>query len=124
MKINKIIVLTILSVMFSMSVLCQTSSASILSATTAQVTDDFTALVPVGYSTLSANSPLLDNQIEGQDIFVSFLKFDITGLKGQNIISAKINLFGSGNSGGSASLYYVANDEWVNQNIDKGPITL
>jgi len=120
LNIRKVFLTAALSAIVSVAAFAQSGNA----ATVANPTDDFTALAPVGYDAMTAYSPLLDNQMLGTDILVSFIKFDISALKGQAINGAKITLFGSGNAGGSASLYYVANDAFVDQTVSKGPIAL
>jgi len=85
------------------------------------VTDDFTVTIPRGYDSGDNSDPLLVNRIKTADKFVSFIKFDITSLKGHTVNSAKVKLFGSGE--GSASLYYVSNDAWVDENVSKAPVT-
>jgi len=119
-NIKKLFLTAALTAVVSVAAFAQAGNA----ATVANPTDDFTAYVPSGYDSSTALDSLLVNKIFNNDILVSFIKFDISALKGQAISGAKISLFGSGAQGTSASIYYVANDAWVDQNVSKSSVDL
>jgi len=92
-------------------------------AVTLNPTDDFSVNVGSKYkfNYVTNSMPLYTSNIRSTENFVTFLKFDISSLKGQIIDNAKLDFFGEGR--GSISFYYVADDSWVEEEVDKAKIT-
>jgi len=113
-KFKKVILLLFFSIIFSATALNQTGSAITLTPT-----DNFTTLIPDGGSYTNyldvSLLPLEQQAPESRDIAVSFMKFDISSLKGLTLNSSTINLYGLGS--GTLNLFYVADNSFVNQSI-------
>jgi len=114
-KIKKIILLFVFSAVFSVMISSQSGFAATISL---NPTEDFTMtkILNGGHKGQynSSNSSLLG---EINNFQISFLKFNIEDLKDKVVNSAKINLTGFGL--GKISLYYVDNDNWVNESPKK-----
>lgn len=111
-KFNKLMLASIFSALFAATAFSQGSYAAIITPPT----DDFTININMPY--ISPNTgDLLVQQFGPQDVSLSFLKFDISSLKNNDIDSVTLELFGHG--WGTVNVYHVANDAWVNQDVNK-----
>jgi len=117
-KLIKLLSIFVIAVVVASSVNTQAGKAITL-----QPTDDFS--VNIGskykYNYVTNSMPLYTSNIRSTENFITFLKFDISSLKGQIINNAELNFYGEGH--GSISFYYVADDSWVEEEINKPKIT-
>jgi len=106
MKIKKIILSAIFSIILSTALLSQTGSA--LTLTPTQVWD-------VEFNNSLYQQHLTIGRESNADKYVSFLQFDISSLKNTVITATSLKLDYTGGNGGTAAIYAVDNSQnsWV-----------
>lgn len=120
-KLKKTILVSILSVIFAATAFNQASSAVALITLSAGASDDFTVNNPSGYlpGDDSAEDLITGRLRAGKERDLSFIKFDISGFKNHNVVSAAVKLYGAGTESGTIGLYYVSDDDWVNELLER-----